>query len=116
MASKNSKMENTKVEIVEFKTLRQGNSQLNLPDAKELSELRDVSFIITGFEIYNLTKYQLAIVKVRFNLNDNDRLYRTTSSVIIRQLNELVKPILEQGKYVKATIIKPKGKRYYTLA
>jgi hypothetical protein len=104
------------MEMVEFKSLRQNNTQLNLPDAKELSDLKDTYFIITGFEIYNLTKYQLAIVKVRFSLNQEDMLYRTTSGVIIRQLNEIVKPILDNGKFVKATIIKPKGKRYYTLA
>jgi hypothetical protein len=113
MAGKTS---SSKVEIVEFKSLRKTNSQLQLPDTKELSELRDIPIIITGFEVYQLAKYQLAIVKVRLNPNDNDMLYRTTSSVIIRQLNEIVKPILEQGKFVKAVVIKPKGKRYFTLA
>jgi hypothetical protein len=111
-----SKTKESKGEIVEFKALRQNTTQLNLPDTRELSELKDTTFIITGFEIYNLTKYQLAILKIRFNINDSDKLYRTASSVIIKQLEQIVKPILEQGKFVKASLIKPKGKRYYTLA
>jgi hypothetical protein len=115
MAGKNSKVE-SKTEIVEFKTLRQSNTQLNLPNAKELTELKDIPIIITGFEIYQLPKYQLAIVKIRLNLNDSDILYRTTSSVIIRQLQEIVKPILDSGKFIKTTIVRPKGKRYYTLS
>jgi hypothetical protein len=109
-------IEKSKVEIVEFKALTKSNMQLQLPNAKELSELKDIPIIITGFEVYQLPKYQLAIVKIRLNPNDSDMLYRTTSSVIIRQLNEIIKPILEQGKFVKAVVVKPKGKRYYTLA
>jgi len=116
MASKMNSKEPSKIEIVDFRSLRQSNTQLNLPDTRELTELKDTYFIITGFEIYNLTKYDLAIVKVRFSPNDSDKLYRTASSVVIRQLQEIVKPVLEQGKFVRATLIKPRGKKYYTLA
>jgi hypothetical protein len=112
-----SKKEPNKIEIVEFKSLRQNNTQLQLPNAKELSELKDTVFIITGFDIYTLPKYELAIVKIRFSPNQQeDILYRTTSSVIVKQLKEIIKPILESGKYVKASLVKPRGKRYYTLA
>ena len=95
-------------EIVEYR--RQQKERVNLAD------LDGVTIVITGYELMKSQRIgaQLAIIRFFIPPEGAEREAYTFSRVVIRQLEEEIAPIINQGKVVKAKVVRTK--RYLILA
>ena len=97
--------------MVKFSELR---PKLDLPEEKrEIDELKDKTFIITR-AIINKSQFHDGDYAIVVAKDGKKEFYFTTSSsVLIKQLKDIIIPALEKEP-VEVTLRKPKGKRYYT--
>jgi hypothetical protein len=99
-------MPQKQTDIVAFTDLKP-----KLRNAEPLINLQNTEFVIEGYELEERQlgdrKAQIAYVKV------NGKEYYTFSQVLIDQLN-IMKPVLDQGKKIKATLKRQKNYYYFT--
>lgn len=99
-------------EIVEFdkKIERQYTDQFS--DIPSITAILNQPVIISAYRVYDFKNGEAT--KQVCVIDTDQGKFKTGSDVLIKQLNEDIKPYLDQGKQVKAKIVKVK--RYYTFA
>jgi len=111
---KNKKDLGGEVDMVKFSELK---PRLELPEEKkEVAELKGKTFTIVKAFVNKSQFHQGEYAIVVCKQGKEEFYFTTSSSVLIKQLKEIIIPVLEKGETVETTIDKPKGKKYYTFA